>query len=317
MGKNAKIFLMFLCLVLSQNAFAFEFKNPFKKQEEPKAKMVETKQEWEEQSVNVPLEQRKIIKQVEEKDPKKFIIPEFKYVFEKYNYPQGKRELNVVEVRSKLAYYPYLVADNNCRYVAYPFYYYSPATNQISSNFYVEKLDTSKTKQKRILDYNHKQKERIPIIEAGTKETYQNLFNGLTLVDWSKDSSKLLIKEKVGSSLGGIYKTYLYVHYLADDVNAGRTVKLDRLDKAIRYYYTDWEKRQIVKYRYDIIPLGFSADNDNIIILLCYVYDKNGNKLFLGQWGYNCETEAILLLSKKEFTPKISSNGLILKQVLD
>ena len=304
-------------MVLCQNSFAFEFKNPFKKKEEPKAKMVETKQEWEEQSVNVPLEQRTPVKFAEEKDPKKFYTPEFKYVFDRYNYPQGKRELNVVEVKNKLAYYPYLVADNSCRYVAYPFYYYSPSTNQISSNFYVEKLDTTKTKQKRILDYNHLQKERIPIIEAGTKETYQNLFNGLTLVDWSKDSSKLLIKEKVGSTEGGVYKTYLYVHYMEGDVEAGKTVKLDRLDKAIRYYYTDWEKRQIIKYRYDIIPLGFSAENDSIIILLCYVYDKNGNKLFLGKWGYNCDTEAILLLSKTDYTPEISSNGLILKQVLD
>ena len=158
--------------------------------------------------------QREIKKEIEEKDPKKFVIPEVKYVFERYNYPQGKRELDITEVKNKLAFYPYLVADNSCRFVAYPFYYYSPSTNQISSNFYVEKLDTSKTKQKRILDYNHIEKARKPIIDAGVKDTYQNLFNGLALVDWSNDSSKLLIKEKVGSLQGGVYKTYLYIHYM-------------------------------------------------------------------------------------------------------
>ena len=271
--------------------------------------MVETRQEWETEAQNVPLSERKIEKQKEEVDPKKYFIPEFKYVFERYNYPQGTRELNIEDVKNKLAMYPYLVADNGCRFVAYPFYYFSPNTNQISSNFYVEKLDTTKTKTKRILDYNHKAQERTPIIEAGTKEEYPNLFNGLTLVDWSSDSKKLLIKEKIGSTFGGVYKTNLYLHFMGNDVEAGKTIKLEKFDLAIKQYYTEWENKQIIKYRYDILPLGFSADNDNIIIALCYVFSKTGEKIFLGKWGYNLATDTVLLFSKTDNTADISVNG--------
>lgn len=309
---------LFVVFSLLQNADAFEIKNPFKKkQESPKQKMVETKEEWEIQSLNVPLEERKLEEYKAPVSIKKYHVPEINFVFEKYNYPQGTRTLDIQDIKKKLYSYPYVVADLNCRYIAYPQYYFSPEINQISSNFFVEKLDTSKTKTKRILDYNHKQKERIPIIQAGTKKHYPNLFNGLTLVDWSHDGTKLLIKEQVGSLLNGIYKTYLYVHFMENDIESGYTIKLTNFDNAIKHYFLDWENLQIVKYRYDIEPLGFSAENDNIIIALCYVYDKNGKKIFMGKWGYNCATNEVLLLSKTETNSNISVNGLILKQKLE
>lgn len=320
MNKITKIFFVFLFLIFNQSVFAFDFKNPFKKNvAKPIVKMVETKQEWDIQAQNIPLSERDLTKKEELKDNKneKIKMPNLRYTFEKYNYPQGMRELNIEEIKNKLALYPYLVVDKNCEYAAYPYYYYSPDINQISSNFYVEKLDKSKSKIKRILEYNHKQEERNPIIEAGTKEIYPNLFNGLTLVDWSSDSKKLLIKEKVGSTYGGIYKTYLYIHFLGNDVEPSKTIKLIDFDNAIKNYYLDLEKKQLIKYRYDIEPLGFSAENDNIIIALCYVYDKDNNKIFLGTWGYNILNNSTLLFSKTNYIEQTSINGLILKETLN
>lgn len=320
MNKFTKIFFVFLFLIFNQSVFAFEFKNPFKKNvAKPIVKMVETKQEWDIQAQNIPLSERDLTQKEELENNKneKIKMPNLRYTFEKYNYPQGMRELNIEEIKNKLALYPYLVVDKNCEYAAYPYYYYSPDINQISSNFYVEKLDKSKSKIKRILEYNHKQEERNPIIEAGTKEIYPNLFNGLTLVDWSSDSKKLLIKEKVGSTYGGIYKTYLYIHFLGNDVEPSKTIKLIDFDNAIKNYYLDLEKKQLIKYRYDIEPLGFSAENDNIIIALCYVYDKDNNKIFLGTWGYNILNNSTLLFSKTNYIEQTSINGLILKETLN
>ena len=57
-----------------------------------------------------------------------------------YNYPQGTRELNIEDIKKNLYSYPYIVADKEVRFAAYPRYYYSPDLNQISSEFYVEKL---------------------------------------------------------------------------------------------------------------------------------------------------------------------------------
>ena len=292
-------------------------KMPFKKKTPPpKPKMPETKQEWDIEAKNIPLEEREIKEEKQEID-KKFYTPETKYVFEAYNYPQGTRELNFESVKKDLFYYSYIIADKNFHYGAYSHYFYAPDSNQITSKFYVEKLDTTKNKTQRILDYRHKQKERIPVIEAGTKEIYPNLFNGLTLVDWSQDSKKLLIKEKIGSTQNGIYKTKLYIHFLEGEIENEYTIKLDDFDKTIQYYFLDWENKQIIKYRYDIIPLGFSAENDNIILAICYAYDNDGNKVFLGLWGYDCQKQETILISKTKTTPNVSINGFFLKRTID
>ena len=309
------IFALVIFSLSINTSYCFDLfkKSPSK----PKAKMVETKQEWEIEAQNIPLEERELKVPEIPKSTKKYHIPPPHYVFEKYNYPQGTRKLNIEDIKKKTFSYPYVVADLECRYIAYPQYYYSPETNQISSNFYVEKLDTSKTKTRRILEYNHKQKHRIPIIQSGIMDNYPNLFKGLTLIDWSHDGKKLLIKESIGSMYKGIYKTYLHVHFMGDEIEDAATIKLVDFDEAIKNYFIDWENTQIVKYRYDIEPLGFSAENDNIIIALCYAIDKDNNKVFLGTWGYNCARGETILISKTNPVQNLSINGLILKQTVD
>ncbi len=282
-------------------------------------KMVETVEQWREESKDIPIEQRKNYKKDEPQD-KKYYVPNPTYRFERYNYPQGTRELNIEDIKKNLYSYPYYVADNSIHYIAYPRYYFFPEDNQISSEFYVEKLDMTKNKTRRILEYDHNAKKRIPIIDAGVKQYYKNLYRGLVLVDWSRDNKKLLIKEKVGSTLGGIYKTYLYVHFLSADEapkDDSYTIKLNNLDNAIKNYYLDWQNTQLVKYRYDIEPLGFSYENDDVVVVLSYVLDKNNNKIFLGTWGYNIKTNETILMSKTNYSPNITINGLILRQTND
>ena len=329
--KLSKIILLFMIIFSITPVVAFDFDsikkntkgkiekiNPFKKKEvPPKAKMVETRAEWEIDAQNIPLADREIKIEKQQIDVKKYSVPQTRYVFEKYNFPQGAKEFNIEDIKTKLYLRTPPVVNENCEYVAYSYYYYSPDVNQISSNFYVEKLDTSKTKKNRILEYNHAQEERFPIIEAGTKEIYQDLFNGLTLVDWNKASNKLLIKERVGSTRNGNYKTYLYVHFLETDVKNGYTIKLIDFDEAIKYYFIDWENKQIVKYRYDVTPLGFSDENDDMVVVLCHVYDNDGNKVFLGAWGYDLIKKQTILLSKTNSSQNISINGLILREIYD
>ncbi len=315
-----KILLVFILLFILKPVFAFDIKNINffkKKMPEMKAKMPETKQQWLMDATDIPLKERIIETKEKPKSNKKFYYPEDKYIFDKYNYPSGKRELNIDDIKKNLYSYPYIVADNNLKYVAYPRYYFYPETNQISSEFYVEKLDLSKSKIKRILEYNHNQEERYPVVQAGMKERYKNLFNGLTLVDWSNDGKKVLIKEKVGSTINGIYKTYLYVHFIKDNIEDSYTIKLTNFDKVIKNYYLNYEDKQLIKYQYDIMPLGFSLDNDNIIICLCYIYNKEGEKLFIGAWGYDLRNDKTMLISKTETDFSISTNGVILKRTLD
>ncbi len=313
-----KLFFLFLVFFTTNSSFCLEFKNPFKKSPViQKEKIPQTKQEWEEKAQNIPLEDRKLDPYKDPESDKKTIYNTPHFVFELYNNPPGMRKLDISDIKKNLYSYPYIVSDNKCHYVAYPRYYFSPDINQISSEFFVEKLDTTKTKVRRMLDYNHNQKTRNSIIVSGKKEHYPNLFSGLSLVDWSKDGKKLLIQEKVGSTINGIYKTYLYVHFMENEITQGYTIKLDNLDNAIKKYFLHYQNVQIVKYRYDIEPLGFSQDNDNIIIAFVYVYDKNMNKIFLGAWGYNISNNEIILLSTTQTQFPISANGLILIKSVD
>ena len=292
--------------------FAWSFR---KKQDiKPKEKMVETRQEWELEAQSIPLNLRELKEFEPNKTDKKTFYPEPHYTFEKYNYPAGSREDNIEVIKKKLDLIPNLIADSKVNYVAYTRHYFLSEYNQLSSAFFVEKLDTTKTKAKRILNYIHNQQKRTPILEVGNNEIYPNLFKGLFLVDWSKDSKKILIKEKVGSLNNGIYKTYLYVHFLND--KDSYTLKLDNFDEAIRKYFLDWQNIQLQKYRYDIHPLGFSSQNDNLIISYCFAYNVNGEKVFLGIWGYDIEKNQTILISKTMQQLDISSNGIFLKQVI-
>lgn len=311
-----KIFLiLFLFSVLINPVFAFNFNFKKKKQIPPKAKMVETKQEWEIEAQNIPLNLRELPKYEEPKTDKTFYYPRPHYIFEKYNYPPGSREVNIQDVKNKLDSTSFLVADREFNYVAYSRFYFLSEFNQISSAFFVEKLDTTMTRKKRMLNYIHNQKRRIPVTQAGDKTVYKDLFNGLSLVDWSKDSKKVLFKEKIGSLQNGIYKTYLYVHFLDEDNSY--TIKLDNFDEAIKNYFLDWQNVQLSKYRYDISPLGFAADDDNIIVAYCFALDDSNNNVFLGIWGYNLATNETILISKKMIPLEISNNGLYLKQIAD
>ena len=305
-----RIFLCVLSVLFILNpCFAFSFK----KKVQPVPKMVETKEEYEIQAQNVPLKDRVLEIQQAPKTDKKNYYPEIHYVFERYNYPPGSRSYDIRFIKKNLVEHPIMVADNECEYVAYANYYYRADIDQIYSDFFVEELDKTKTKTQRILEYNHKQLKRTPVLLSGFREQYNHLFNGLSLVDWAKDGKKVLIKEQIGSTLKGIYQTNTYVYF----VDKEKTVKLSNFQDAIVNYYTDFSNLHLNLYKYDILPLGFSADNDDIVVAYCYTYDNSGKKIFMGVWGYNLSDKKTILISKENISPSISSNGLALKRVLE
>lgn len=306
------VLCLFLIFLTINQSYAFSFKVK-KKQPIIKPKMVETKQDWEIEAQNIPLADREIKPAEVPKSDKKNYYPDPHYVFERYNYPAGKRNYDLRFIKKNLVEHPIIVSDVKCEYVAYANYYYRMDIDQIYSDFYIGKLDKTKTKTQRILDYNHKQLKRNPILLSGFNEEYPRLYNGLSLVDWSFDSNKVLIKEEIGSTLGGIYQTYMYVYFLKED----KTIKLSNFNKSIIDYYTDYENIQLNKFKYTIEPLGFSADNDELVVANCYTYDNEGKKIFLGVWGYDLSDNRTVMISKTNPSVAISSNGLVLKRVLE
>lgn len=295
-------------------------KRKSKKQSKVKPKMVETKEEWEQKAVSVPLNERKELTDVyknelekEQLKAKKYYTPKPHYTFELYNYPVGSREVDISALKKKLVVHPIIVADKNLQYVAYVNYYYSVDIDQVASNFFVEKLDTTKNKTNRLLEYRHNQQERFPKIKTGFDVQYPRLFNGLSIVDWSSDSKKVLLKERVGSTAGGNYMVYLYVYFL----DKNKAYKLETFNNSIVNYFKTYEHLQLNKFRYVIEPLGFSYDNDDLVVAHCYLISSEGKKIFIGTWGYDLKKSETIMISKTNTSVSVSSNGLVLKETLD
>ena len=283
-----------------------------KKQTLPKEKMPETVQEWEEKAKSIPLYERKLEKIEEPKSTKKKYYPEPNYIFEKYNVPSGSKDFDLRFLKKNLEVRPIVVTDNDFQYVAYSVYHYRADIDQIYSEFYIGELEKDKSRKKRILEFNELKNQNPPVITSGVDELYPRLFGGLTLVDWSRDSKKVLVKELKGSTIGGNYRTYLYVYF----INDRKLAKISGINRVLRDYFLKENGFNLDEYRYDITPLGFSADNDDMVVFQCFVYQNDFEKTFLGTWGYDLIQDKFVLISKTNSPVSISANGLVLKRVL-
>ena len=304
-----RVILAFLVL-FSSMSFSFPFK---KKVIEDKPHIPSTVEEYDEESKSIPLSERDILPDAPLKSDKKNYYPKPEYVYELYNYPQGSIEYNISTVKKNLVYHPIMVVDKTFSYVAYTNYYYSSDNDMIYSDFYIGELDKSKSKINRVLEFSHKKNPLNPAIIAGVDEYYPHLYKGLTIVDWNNNSDKVLVKERVGSTIEGIYRTYLYIF----DLNTMKAKKLKDFNSYIENYMKNRDKISIHTLKYDLTPLGFSQNNDDIIICELFLYTKEGEKLFVGLWGYDTKNNKTILLSEKNSSYPISTNGLVLKQVLE
>ena len=156
-------------------------------------------------------------------------------------------------------------------------------------------------------------KNQIKLMDSALKEEYPSLFKTLTIIDWSDDSTKLAIKERIGSSIFGMYQTNLWVYDLATHTSRC----LIEVREAVKYQIQKAENINIDDYRWDIIPLGWDAVNKDRIIVCAYAFTKNKSTKFLGLYSVDDKGENTQLLSDKPASVNISANGLMLKEIYD
>lgn len=305
---------LFIC---TQSSFAFSLHNPFSKKNKQEAeKIVQTKQEWEEKAQNIDLEERKIspYQRPEDKDFKPKNPPLKKFV--KYNVSPGYREADLSKIIREKDIKSQGVFDPSFKYIAYTQYYYTPLYNQISSEVYVQKLKEGATRMQKALSATPLNTHRTAAIETGTKEFQKDLFSTLTIVDFSKDSKKLLVKEKIGSNKEGIFRNYVWVYFMQGDEIEWFAIKFNNLNETIKKYHAQNSYIALDNYRWDIKPLGFSKENPDVIIVESYAWDKDKKEIFLGLWGLNCADASVQLISKDPMPVELSINGLMVKEYL-
>ena len=166
-------------------------------------------------------------------------------------------------------------------------------------------------KAKAIIQAHVKDKMKEAILSTGLYDTDYGVQRTLTVIDWSEDSSKILIKEKIAQEKSGIWQTNIWIY----DLSTKEAKKLDEVRQAVEYY---WNKDRIVDlhyYRFDLYPLGWDAQRPDKVLLYVYGYNKQSGQTpkFLGTWEIDAKGEKSQLISVQQTGYIVQANGFCLK----
>ena len=275
--------------------------------------MPKTVDEYLEMSKDIKRSERKVEPPQKAEDEKFEKLPEPRYLFKKYNKPAGIQNINLRLLITNREVNSLGVVSPNKDKMAYTRVYYSGYNDKVSSEIFYVDLDMSKTPQNRVKSASYLNKTQIKLMDSALNEEYPSLFKTLTIVDWSEDATKLAIKERIGSSVFGMWQTNLWVY----DLNDNTSRCLTEVREAVKYQIRKAQNINIDDYRWDIVPLGWDAENKDRIIVCAYAYTKNKSTKFLGLYSIDIKGETTLLISDKPMAVNVSANGLMLKAIYD
>lgn len=246
-------------------------------------------------------------------------IKKFKSLkFEYYNLFPGEQEINLAGIESKRQITGIGVISADMERVAYSEVYFYPQNKQTSSRvFYVKtgpldvlddfKVTLSPAQLANIFEIKKVDNSSEQIIESGTKSFDAQIFRTLTIIDWSNDSQKLLVKEKTGEHFRGLWATNLWVY----DFEVKKAKRLDEIRKAIVYYWKSKYQLRLSDYSWDIVPLGWDVTNPEMVVVNAYGYNY-GSKEFLGCWGIDFRGKRSQLLSLDNENWTVQKNGIVI-----
>lgn len=234
--------------------------------------------------------------------------PTYKIV--KYNEPVGNVELSLSKnfYKTKQQNAQGIVSPDFTKLV-YTAIYYSPDSASTSAEVFMIPLDTGKTELERIKYAHTSNRTEKPLLSTSKKIDNFATFRSLTPVDFSADGKKILIKEKIGNSYDGIWQTNMWVY----DFEADKAIELSEVRDAITYRWTTFYDLPLADKRWDIVPLGFSADDPDRVVCRAYAYTGK-SPVFLGIWDIDVGRNRSNLLSTENIPVSISQNGFKLVQ---
>lgn len=269
-----------------------------------------TKEEYEELSKDIPNSEISIPEYKMPKDINAEYVPQPTYKLVRYNNPPGSPDLKLErrfkfdrQVNGKA------ITSPNRDIMVYPVVYYYARSQSSAGDLFVIPLDKTLPDVDRILRANVIKRYPEPILSTEKEIRDDCIFRSMTPIDFSADGMKILAKEKIGSSNDGIWKTNLWVY----DFTTRRAKHLFEIREAIKFYWKNIEGLNLDEKRWDIIPLGFDASDDNRIVVSAFGYTGKTPK-FLGNWSIDCQGQRTMLLSLFEAGAKVSVNGFMVVQ---
>lgn len=292
------------------------YKNKIDKQDEKdkylKSKLPEsgymTTEEYEEKSRGLSRKEisAKILDKADMPQDANYVyVPQHKFKLVKYNDPVGSPELSLPR---KLTFDRQInaqgIVSSDFKKMIYPSVYYYAETDCVSCDLFQINLDPTLSDIEKVKKANVVNKEQKPILSTEKSTDRKFIFRTLTPIDFSKDNSKLVIKEKIGYKYDGIWETDLWVY----DFTIKQAKKLTVLRDAIVNYWQQYETTDLTDKRWDIYPLGFDANNDNRILVNAYAFTGSVPK-FLGIWSIDTENKNAKLESLTSINVPVSVIG--------
>lgn len=232
-------------------------------------------------------------------------VPKPSYKIVRYNNPPGGSEITLTKVfyEKRQQNAQGIVAPDFSKLI-YPAVYYYPNSGSTACDLFVINLEEAKSNIDKILTANTIHKLSDPILSTDKTNDNYYTFRTLTPVDFSADGTKLLVKEKIGNAKDGIWQTTPIVY----DFLTGVSYKLIEVRDAIVYYWSENKGLNLDDKRWDIYPLGFSADNPDWVVVNAVAYTGN-TPVNLGTWAVNSKGEQSRLITFTNFEVQISMNG--------
>ncbi len=232
-------------------------------------------------------------------------VPQPAYKIVRYNNPPGSPEITLYnsfyERRQQNA--QGIVSPDFTKLV-YPSIYYYPNSGSTACDVFVIKLDKAKSNMDKILTANVVHRYSEPILSTDKDNDNYYTFRTITPVDFSEDGNKVLLKEKIGNTKDGIWKTTPYVY----DFKTKNSYNLQDVRASIKYYWEAARDINLDDKRWDIKPLGFSQKNPDWVIVTSEAY--TGDKpVYLGTWAISYTGESPRLVSTDNAPISISMNG--------
>lgn len=275
--------------------------------------MPKTVEEYKIMSKDIKRNQRKIGPAKLPQDAKLVKIPEPRYQIVKYNNPPGSQNIDLRNLVTERQVNSIGVISPKQDKIAYTMVYYAGYNDKVSSEVFYMDLDTSKPLKQRVKMASLANKTQIKLIDSAVKEEYPSLFKTMTIVDWSADGTKLALKERVGSSVFGVWQTNLWVY----DLTAQAAKQLVEVRDAVKYWWKENNNVDIDEYRWDIVPIGWDEVNPDRVIVCAYGYTDKKTAKFLGLFSVDAKGRNSQMISAVPMSLNISTNGLVLKSIIE
>ena len=232
-------------------------------------------------------------------------VPQPIYKISRYNNPPGSPELSI----SKKIYKQRMINEQGITspdytMMVYPAVYYYPESAGVACDLFVIPLDKTGTPLDKIKKANVMHRNPNPILSTDKSVKEKYIFRTLTPVDFSFDGTKLLVKEKIGSSEDGIWQTRAIVY----DFETKTSYDLSEVRDAISYYWKEHKGLDLEEKRWDIYPLGFQLLSPYRVAVAAYAYTGNA-PVFLGTWSIDSKGSGARLISLTNKDVKIAMNG--------